>query len=79
MCAARARETGARKGLIGVRRPPARIRGVAPPQALSAYRCVDAGAPTTPCFGVNACHEDVGGVVQVGDEVEVVRTGVLQR
>ncbi|KAI8621184.1 hypothetical protein BC830DRAFT_315235 [Chytriomyces sp. MP71] len=44
---------------------------------LMKFRRVDKGKKYEPCFGVNAISKGVGGVVTVGDKVEVLEGGVV--
>jgi len=60
---------------------PLQVHVVVPldPQTLMKYRIVDRGDRSTPCFGVNACHERMGGTICVGDRVRVCARGELVR
>ncbi|TPX70311.1 hypothetical protein CcCBS67573_g06569 [Chytriomyces confervae] len=46
-------------------------------RTLMKFRRVDKGKPYEPCFGVNAISKGVGGVIRVGDTIEVVEDGVV--
>jgi uncharacterized protein YcbX len=41
-------------------------------------RAIDEGAPTSGCLGMHLVptKESIGGVIRVGDEIEVLKTGV---
>ncbi|KAI8868400.1 MOSC-domain-containing protein [Ramicandelaber brevisporus] len=50
--------------------------GHEPQRTLNGYRRIDPGEKYKACVGVNAMSLDVGGSISVGDEVQVIETGL---